>query len=110
MGPKTPGKSRGKKKKEGEMEEGSGTLKQKRIKEFFEKKVKVQHLSGPDLGGNANIKGATSCSPLLGVTGSPVPKSTSKEDRDPIPVVRGGGWEEGRKEKDPSGPGKVVWP
>ena len=70
-----------------------------RIKEFFEKKVKAQHLSGPDLGGNDNFKGTTLCSPLLGVAGSPVPSSTSKRDRYPIPVARGrgGNKKEGRK-------------
>ena len=94
------------------MEEGAAILKQKRIKEFFEKKVKAQHLSGPDLGDNGNNKGATLSSPLLGVAGSPVHTPTSKVGRGSIPVARGeGGWsKEGRKEKDPSGPRKVVRP
>ena len=85
--------------KAGEKEEGAGILKQQRIKEFFEKKVKAQHLSGPDLGDNGNNKGATLSSPLLGVAGSPVHTSTSKVGRGSIPVVRGGvgAKKEGRK-------------
>ena len=98
VGSRTPGRPKGIKKKAGEKEEGAGILKQKRIKEFFEKKVKAQHLSGPDLGDNGNNKGATLSSPLLGVAGSPVHTPTSKVGRGSIPVARGGGVEQRRKE------------